>query len=101
MRVWNWLNRSATGEARPGSPELPSSTRVVVEIAERVRSVDGLNSWQSEQVREIVREEIAALLPVLIATTHPAPPPPRGEGPHLPTLPLGRDEPDASRACMA
>jgi hypothetical protein len=101
MSVWKWLNRSATGDARPGSPDLPSSARVVVEIAERVRSVDGLNSWQREQVREMVREEIAALLPVLIATTHPTPPPPRGDGPLLPTLPLGRDEADGSRACMA
>lgn len=100
MGVWNWLGRSAAGGVRPGSPDLPSSPRVVLEIAERERSVDGLNSWQSEQVREIIREEIAALLPTLLSTPHATPPPTR-DGPPLPTLPLGRGEPEEARAYMA
>jgi hypothetical protein len=101
MGVWNWLARSAADDARPASPDRASSPRVVVEVAERERSVDGLNSWQREQVREILREEIAALLPALMATPHPAPPP-RHDGPHTPTLPLGRGEPtDGPRSYVA
>jgi hypothetical protein len=100
MGVWNWLNRSVTDGARPGSPGPASSPRVVVEVVERERSVDGLNSWQREQVREILREEIAALLPALMATPHPAPPP-HSDGPRAPTLPLGRGEPDGPRSYVA
>jgi hypothetical protein len=102
MGVWNWLARSTAGDARRlGSPEPASSPRIVLEVAERERSVDGLNSWQREQVREIIREEIAALIPALMATPHLAPPPPHLDGPHTPTLPLGRGEPDGARPYVA
>jgi hypothetical protein len=89
-----------TDEARAGSPDPAPSPRIIVEVAERERSVDGLNSWQREQVREILREEIAALLPALMATPHPTPPP-RRDGAHSPVLPLGRTEPEAPRGYVA
>jgi hypothetical protein len=100
MGVWNWLTRSAADDARLESPAVPSSARIVVEVAERERSVDGLNSWQREQVRQIISEEIAALLPTLMSTPH-ATPAPRSDGPKMPTIPLGRGEPDALRSYVA
>jgi hypothetical protein len=101
MGVWNWLARSAPADVRrTGSPDLASRPRILVEVAERERSVDGLNSWQREQVREMIREEIATLLPALVATPHPTPPPHR-DGPHTPALPLARGEPDAPRPYLA
>lgn len=102
MGVWNWLTGSLAHEVQLGAPmPPPPSPRVIAEVAERERSVDGLNSWQREQVRQIVSEEIAALLPAVVAATRPAPAPRPGSGATLNPLPLRGSEREAQRPFLA